>query len=71
MAGPGVFQLHSHDISNGKVYRMLHSKHDVLISENRLEQGTRSGRGAADCPATTSSRHLAPTRGEEPFRVRS
>lgn len=31
MAGPGVFQLHSHGISNGKVYRMLHSKHDVLI----------------------------------------
>lgn len=40
MAGPGVFQLHSHDISNGKVYRMLHSTHDVLVSENRPEQGT-------------------------------
>lgn len=54
MAGPGMFQLYSHDISNGKVYRMLHSKHDVLILENRLEQGARgSGEGAADCPATT------------------
>lgn len=37
MAGPGVSQLHSHDISNGKVYRMLLSKQDVLIYENRLE----------------------------------
>lgn len=37
MAGPEVSQLHSHDISNGKVSRMLHSKQDVLIYENRLE----------------------------------
>lgn len=37
MAGPGVSQLHSHDVSDGKVYRMLHSKQDVLINENRLE----------------------------------
>ena len=41
MAGPGMSQLHSHDISNGKVYGELCSKRDVLIYGNRLEPGPR------------------------------
>ena len=41
MAGPGVSQLYSHDISNGKVYGKLRSKRDVLLYGNRLDPGPR------------------------------
>ena len=77
MAGPGVSQLHSHDISNGKVYGKLCSKRDVLIYGNRLEPGPRQiwTRGCWLLLPAPSSRHLAAEpellEGEEPFRVMS
>ena len=77
MAGPGMSQLHSHDISNGKVYGELCSKRDVLIYGNRLEPGPRQiwTRGCWLLLPAPSSRHLAAEpellESEEPFWVMS
>lgn len=41
MAAPRVSQLHSLDISNGKVCGMVWATQDVLLCGNRLEKRTR------------------------------
>lgn len=60
MASSGVSRLHSHDISNGKVYGMVQATQDVLLCGNRLKNQTTLDKRLLPGP---SSRQLTPSLG--------